>query len=243
MLRAPLRRAYARFGPRYPRIATVLQFQLAHLVALGGVLLLTLYVPMPTHVIVNAIIVSQLIQIAENAWSTRVAFRLLEPADEWLAGEHTADTALTAWRALAGLPVDFVRARGVIAMVLNVVPISIYLTIELGRGIQSLPILLASTTIVPLRRFKFFRAREDRAAGSRGCLARPADGVALGAVTAPMRYRCRRAPAISILTVSLRACRSRTRDSVARRRRADRARRSRRRDVGWEGWTSPSDRR
>ena len=203
MLRAPLRRAYARFGPRYPRIATVLQFQLAHLVALGGVLLLTLYVPMSTHVIVNAIIVSQLIQVAENAWSTRVAFRLLEPADEWLAGEHTADTALTAWRALAGLPVDFVRARGVIAMVLNVVPISIYLTIELGRGIQSLPILLASTTIVLLYGvFLRFFALE--------AIVRPVledvspdlpDGVALGAVTAPMRYRMLVAlPAISIIT-------------------------------------------
>src|SRR5262245_978830 len=150
MLRAPLRRAYARFGPRYPRIATVLQFQLSHLVALGGVLLLTLYVPMPTHVIVNAIIFSQLIQIAENAWSAHVAFRLLAPADPWLEGDRSADTALTAWRALAGLPVDFVRARGLVAMVLNVVPISIYLTIELGRGISSLPILLASTTVVLL---------------------------------------------------------------------------------------------
>src|SRR5262249_29155753 len=145
MLRASLRGAYARYGPRYPRIATVAQFQLSHLVALGGVFLLTLYVPMPTDVIVSAIIFSQLIQVAENVWSTRVAFRLLGPADEWLEGTHTADTALTAWRALAGLPVNFVRARGLLAMVLNVVPISVYLTIELGRGISSLPILLAST--------------------------------------------------------------------------------------------------
>ena len=39
MLRSPLRRAYARYGPRYARIAAVAQFQLSHLVAFGGLLL------------------------------------------------------------------------------------------------------------------------------------------------------------------------------------------------------------
>jgi len=203
MLRSPLRRLYARYGPRYPRIATVVQFQLSHLVALGGILLLTLYVPMPTHVLVNAILFTQLVQFAENAWSTHVAFRLLAPADPWLLGDRTPQSALTAWRSLAGLPVDFVRARGVLAMILNVVPISIYLTIELDRGISSLPILLASATIVLLYGvFVRFFALE--------AIVRPVledvshdlpDGVKLGAVTAPMRYRMLIAlPAINIIT-------------------------------------------
>ena len=44
MLRRPLRYAYEKLGPRYTRWAIWMQFQFAHLVVLGGVGLLTLYV-------------------------------------------------------------------------------------------------------------------------------------------------------------------------------------------------------
>jgi adenylate cyclase len=203
MLRSPLRRAYARYGPRYPRIAAMAQFSLSHLVAFGGLLLLTLYVPMPEGVFIDALIFSQLIQVAENAWSTRVSSRLLAPADPWLGGERTPETALAAWRALAGLPVDFIRSRGVLPLVLNVVPISVYLTVELDRGISSLPILLASTTIVLLYGVfvRFFTLEAIVRPVLEDVTVDLPDGVALGAVTAPMRYRMMIAlPAITIVT-------------------------------------------
>src|ERR687887_185361 len=59
-------------------------------------------------------------------------FRLVRPADPWLRGERTPQTAIAAWRALAGLPLDLIRyARG-LPVVLNIVPIAIYLAIEIG---------------------------------------------------------------------------------------------------------------
>ena len=41
------------------------------------------------------------IEIGAALW---VAFRLVRPADPWLRGERTPETAIAAWRALAGLP-------------------------------------------------------------------------------------------------------------------------------------------
>ena len=46
------------------------------------------------------------IEIGAALW---LALRLVRPADPWLRGERTPDSALAAWRALAGLPLDLLR--------------------------------------------------------------------------------------------------------------------------------------
>ena len=78
--------------------------------SLGGVWLLDLYVQLEPGQLLRILAVTE----AAGRWSRsplalRLAFRLLRPADPWLRGERTPETALAAWRALAGLPLDLLR--------------------------------------------------------------------------------------------------------------------------------------
>src|SRR3954451_5618876 len=131
MLRRPLRYAYDKLGPRYPRLAVWVQFQFAHLVVLGGVGLLTLYVHISEGAFWRILIVSQVLVLIENLVSLKIANKLIRPADPWLNGDRDPHTALDAWRALAGLPMDYIRHRRSLVVFSNVVPISVYITLEL----------------------------------------------------------------------------------------------------------------
>ena len=131
MLRRPLRYAYDKLGPRYPRWAIWMQFQFAYVVVLGGVGLLTLYVDLDSSAFWQILLVGWLLVLIENLVSLKVIHRLLRPADPWLQGDRTPETAVAAWRAFAGLPIDFLRHRHGLVVLANVVPISIFVTLEL----------------------------------------------------------------------------------------------------------------
>jgi adenylate cyclase len=148
LLRKPLRYAYARLGRRYVRVALTGQILLAHLVTLGGIALLTLYQRMSTAHLLEIIAVSQALVVVENALALSLTFRLVRPADPWLVGERGPDAARTAWRALAGLPVDFLRHRRGLAVFMNVVPISLFITLLLELPAYSFAVLLAGASIV-----------------------------------------------------------------------------------------------
>ena len=131
MLRRPLRYAYEKLGPRYPRWASWVQFQFAYVVVLGGVGLLTLYVDLDSAAFWRILIVAELFVLIENLVSAKIVNKLLKPGDPWLNGERTPETALAAWRAFAGLPIDFLRHRRALIVLANTVPISIFITLEL----------------------------------------------------------------------------------------------------------------
>jgi adenylate cyclase len=125
MLRAVLRYLLHRLGARYPRVILAALFQLSFLVVLSGVWLLDLYVQLEPGHFWRILAVTEAAVAVEIAAAVWLAFRLIRPADPWLRGERTPDTALAAWRALAGLPLDLLRyARG-LPVVLNIVPISV----------------------------------------------------------------------------------------------------------------------
>src|ERR671928_223324 len=140
MLRAPLQRAYLRLGARYPRIALAAVFQLSYLVVLGGVLLLDVYVELSTPAFWRILAVCEAATALEIAAALWVCFRLVRPADAWLNGDRTPQTAAAAWRALAGLPLDLIRYLRGLPVVLNIVPISVYVALEVGG--RFLPVLL-----------------------------------------------------------------------------------------------------
>ena len=102
MLRRPLRYAYEKLGPRYPRWAIWVQFQFAYVVVLGGVGLLTLYVDLSSSSFWQILIVGEVFVLIENLVSLKIVNRLLRPADPWLQGERTPETALAACRAVRG---------------------------------------------------------------------------------------------------------------------------------------------
>jgi class 3 adenylate cyclase len=157
MVRAPLRLAYRRLGARYPRVALALQFQLTYLVVLGGVFLLKLYVALPTGQFLRILVVCEALTVIENAAAIAVAFRLVRPADAWLRGERTPATALSAWRALAALPRDFLRHRRGLPVLLNIVPISAYIAVELGGPFVSTFLALVGGTAIVLAYSVFLR--------------------------------------------------------------------------------------
>lgn len=204
MLRRFLAFAYRRLGRRYPRLLLAAQYQMAHVVALGGVALLSLYEPLSWAEFWRIALAAQAVVLVDNVVSLRLTWRLLAPADPWLRGDRHPGATVTAWRALAGLPLDFLRRRRVLSVLLNVVPISVFVWWEIGRpGVAALAVLVAGTAVVLLYGLflRFFATEvmlrpvvEDIAAGL-------PDGADLGKTTVPLRWRLLAAlPAINIIT-------------------------------------------
>ncbi len=150
MLRAPLRFAFRKLGRRYPRIAMVVQFQFAHVIAMGGVGLLLLYVDMSGGEFGRIVAVSQGLLLLENTLAVRAAFKLVRPADPWLRGDRSAPSAIAAFRALAGLPLDFLRSRRW-QLLWSLVPISVFIAWEVDEGWwPALPIIVVGASVVLL---------------------------------------------------------------------------------------------
>ncbi|MTD46601.1 HAMP domain-containing protein [Conexibacter sp. W3-3-2] len=150
MFRAPLRFAFRRLGRRYPRIAMVVQFQFAHAIVMGGVGLLLLYVPMSGGEFGRIVAVSQGLLLLENVLAVRAAWALVRPADPWLRGDRSPSAAVAAFRALAGLPVAFLRSRRW-WLVWSLLPVSAYITWEIDEGWwPTLPIIVAGAAVVLL---------------------------------------------------------------------------------------------
>lgn len=202
-LRNPLPSLYRRFGARYPRVALAVQFQFAHVVTLGGVGLLLLYQPVSSGQLLAIIAVSQALVMIENVLALRLTFSLIAPADPWLAGHRDAGTALAAWRALATLPVNFVRTRSALAIFMQLVPISVFVTLDLRLAWYSFPILVAGAAVVlSYGVFLRFFAME--------LIMRPVlvevsrdlpDGVDLDGSMIPLRWKLLAAlPAINVIT-------------------------------------------
>lgn len=131
MLLRLFRRVYVWLGPRYPRFALWSQLQVAHLVVLGGVGLLTVYQPLGDH-FWAVLGVGQGLLLLENALAYRLLSRLLRPADAWLRGDASPDAAARAWRALAALPSRTTRAWRFVPVFTSVIPFSAFTVLVLG---------------------------------------------------------------------------------------------------------------
>ncbi len=127
-----LRYAYRQLGQRYPLTAVVLQFQLAHLVVLGGLVVLRLYRPMDSGTFLVLLAVAELLVALDNVSSTLLARKLLAPVDAWLGGARDRAATIGAWRALEGMPTGYTRRVWTIPIVLVIVPFCAFATIELG---------------------------------------------------------------------------------------------------------------
>jgi adenylate cyclase len=179
-------------GARYPRVVLAALFQLSYLVVLGGVWLLDLYVRLAPGQFWRILAVTEAAVAIEIAAALWVAFRLVRPADRWLRGDRTPETALAAWRALAGLPLDLIRyARG-LPVLLNIVPISVYLTLEIGGPFFPAVLVLMAAVGVVLAYSMFLRFFAVELA-LRPLLEQVScdvpDGADLGRATVPLRWR------------------------------------------------------
>jgi class 3 adenylate cyclase len=137
-----LRYAYRRLGRRYPLTVVVLQFQIAHLLALGGIVLLRLYQPMSNRSFVLLLVVATVLVALDNVSSTMLARRLLRPVGSWLEGARDRKATAAAWRALASLPSDYTRRVPTVPIALVIVPFAVFATLELDlKAVSALAIL------------------------------------------------------------------------------------------------------
>jgi class 3 adenylate cyclase len=204
MLRRFLRFSYRKLGRRYPGVLLALQYQIAHLVALGGVGLLALYEPLSWTDVWRIAAVATGVVLLDNLVSLRLTARLMRPADPWLRGDRHPDAAVAAWRALAGLPLEFLRRRRVFSVLLNVVPVAVFVWWQIGQpGLASLAILVAGTAVVLLYGLflRFFATEVILRPVVEDIAAHLPDGAELGRATVPLRWRLLAAlPIINIIT-------------------------------------------
>ncbi len=147
MLQRALRSANDRLGPRYPRAAVVAVFMFSYVVGVGGVALLRLYQEMSAGELARIVLAVLVLIVVENVIATTFTFRLLRPADPWLRGDRRPETAVAAWRALAGLPLDFMSRGRVLAPAMNVVPISAFVAWQLDLPFTSFLIVCAGAAV------------------------------------------------------------------------------------------------
>jgi class 3 adenylate cyclase len=129
-----LRYAYRRLGRRYPLTVVVLQFQLAHLVVLGGLLLLRLYQPMSSRTFVVLLVAAELLVALDNASSILLARRLLAPVHAWLDGARDRAATTAAWRALTRMPPSYARRVWPVSALGLVVPFFLLATLVLDTS-------------------------------------------------------------------------------------------------------------
>jgi adenylate cyclase len=204
MLRRPLRYAYEKLGPRYPRWAVWVQFQFSYLVVLGGVGLLTLYVNLDSGAFWRILIVAEVFVLIENLVSLKIVHKLLRPADPWLLGNRTPETAVAAWRAFAGLPIDFLRHRRALVVVANVVPISIFITLELDTAFFPAFLIICVAALIVLLYgvlLRFFALELVMSPLLEETSCELPDDTELKDITVPLRTRLLIAlPAINVIT-------------------------------------------
>jgi len=199
-----LQALYRRLGPRYPRLAIAAVFPLSCIVALAGLWMLRLYQPMTTREFLTIVAVGELLVLIEIAVAAPYAMRLMRPAQPWLDGSRNPAAVQEAWRALATLPVEFVGYRRPLAIVLNIVPISVFITVYLGLVWYAVLILFAGAAIVVLYGvfLRFFALEQVlRPVLADLSLSVPGGIVAEGAPVVPLRWRLLLAlPLINVIT-------------------------------------------
>jgi class 3 adenylate cyclase len=129
-------------------VVLAVEFSLAFVVVAAGVLLLTLYVDVSAQQFWRILAVSEVLVALEVLAALAVSLRLVRPADPWLRGERTPDSAVCAWRALAGLPVALLRFGRGFPVVFGTLPISLYVTLELGGSVLSFMAIAAGASVV-----------------------------------------------------------------------------------------------
>jgi adenylate cyclase len=145
-----LRFAYRKLGRRYPRLVLAAQFQFGHVVVLFGLGMLRLYVELTWTQFLWLLVASQAMIAVENVLSLKLCFRMLRRADPWLRGERTERTASDAWRALVGLPIEYLRRSRLKPSLVTALPFSAFATWELHLVWYSVFVLIAGALVVTL---------------------------------------------------------------------------------------------
>jgi class 3 adenylate cyclase len=143
-----LRFLFRRLGRVYLAAALLGTVFATHVVVFASTALLALWVDLSGGEFGRIVAVSQGIVLFESILTVTWSWRRLKPARRWLMGAD--DEQEEAWRALITLPRVHLRRGQVIAAVVSVIPISWYISYELGGTLLGFLALLAAAYIVLL---------------------------------------------------------------------------------------------
>jgi class 3 adenylate cyclase len=205
MVRALLRMAHRRLGAeRYLRAAIVGQFLLTPVAVAAGIWGLDLYVGLDGRQFRDILAVAEALTAVEVAASSVVALRLARPALEWARGDGAPAATIAAWKALAGLPLAFLRWGRGATVVIVIVPISAFNASRLDAPFVGAFLAIAAGTAIVLAYNAFVRffLLEQLVRPVLADVARSVpDGSDLGDVSAPLRTRLLVAlPATNVIT-------------------------------------------
>jgi adenylate cyclase len=202
-LKRPLHGLYRLLGPLYPRAILLAVLAMAHLVTLGGVALLLIYQDMSAADFWSIFAAAEALVLIETVLATHVAFRLVTPGVDWVRGARSPAQTVAAWQALTGLPRDFFAYRRRWALLLNLVPMSIFVVWLLELPWYSMFLLMAGSGVVVLYivLLRFFGMEMTMRPVLADISRALPDGVDLGRPPVPLRLKLLAAlPAINIIT-------------------------------------------
>jgi adenylate cyclase len=198
-----LERAFRKLGPRYPRTVLIAQFQIAHLVVLGGLALFRLYQPMSAGDFWLIVAVAEVLVLIDNLLSTRAVKQLTEPVARWLKGERTPEQTFAAFGALVNITTDFFRRRGWTPIVITLVPTCAFAVLLLHLPLYGFFILFAGGVVVLMYGFliRFFAMELAMRPVLREISASLPDSGPVGEPSLPLRWKLLGAlPIITIIT-------------------------------------------
>ena len=124
----PVDRAIRAIARRNSYMLVWVQFGIAHVVMLGGLGLFSLYQPMSAEDFWILVIVSQALVLADNLVSVRITSRMWEPVRAWEQGARDEAATIAAWRALATLPIEYLRWMRKFPFLLSYLPFTAFAT-------------------------------------------------------------------------------------------------------------------
>jgi class 3 adenylate cyclase len=139
--------AYRRLGHRYLYAIVVFEFVSALTIALGTVGIFSLYQEMSNAEFERIVLVSWLCVIAGLLSGTAKLMRDLAPLQSWMRGRRDERGAAAAWGATVSLPREAVMREAWRPLAFVVVPVAVYIAMELNLPPYSV-LILASGAIV-----------------------------------------------------------------------------------------------
>jgi class 3 adenylate cyclase len=139
-MRDPVDRAVRAIARRNSFALVWAQFGLTHLVMLGAIGLLALYVKMHGH-FWELVAVSQAIVSADNLISVKLTRRMWRPVWAWERGARNEGATIAAWLALATLPIEYVRRMRKYPFLFGYLPFIAFAVWRLGLPWWAFPII------------------------------------------------------------------------------------------------------
>jgi adenylate cyclase len=144
----PVDRAVRAIARRNSYALVWAQFGLAHLITLGGLGLLSLYQSISLRNFLILTAVSQVLVALDNLVSIKLTTRMWRPVRRWERGARDPVATVEAWRALATLPIEYVRRVRRYPFLFAYLPFIAFTTWKLSLPWYSFFILAAAGTVV-----------------------------------------------------------------------------------------------